>query len=287
MRGIEIIHPEIVQMRRIRAELKDNPRYIRIPFIIAVMSKISVRFRRHSVAHLYAHIRLGRHIVANLGHDVVQSEDFDLLRRFKGAESGGYAIHSFLDILHGSRIREADEIVRPECRSGDNRNLRFLQQVIRQTVGIANLQSLEFHVVIALHVGHQVECSLRLKAGYSVQHPRPVEHIIPSLLEFRLHLGNFVLRTVQSFHTRPLHYGRRIGRGMRLDFSHSGDQSMRSDSPAQTPSGHGISLGKSVDYDRIFHSLFTQLADAGEAETVIDQLLINLVGDDDKPFLQG
>ncbi len=65
------------------------------------------------------------------------------------------------------------------------------------------------------------------------------------------------------------------------------DDVLRSDHPADPPAGHGVRLGHPVDHDAGVRDLRHLHGHRGEQRVAVDEVLVDLVGDDPDPLLRG
>ena len=74
---------------------------------------------------------------------------------------------------------------------------------------------------------------------------------------------------------------------MRLQVGGGLDHVGRADQPPDPPAGHRVGLGHAVDDHGLLGELRHRLQDRGEARVAVDQVLVDLVGEDPQAVLQG
>ena len=74
---------------------------------------------------------------------------------------------------------------------------------------------------------------------------------------------------------------------MRLEVRGGLDDVAGGDHPAHAPSGHGVGLGHAVEDDRLLSQLGNELDDVCGLGAVVEEVLVDLIGDDPDPVLQG
>ena len=74
---------------------------------------------------------------------------------------------------------------------------------------------------------------------------------------------------------------------MRLEVGDGPHDVGRADHPAHAPAGHGVGLGHAVEHDGLVRQLGDQGDDVGGLGAVVEQVLVDLVGDDPDAVLQG
>ena len=91
------------------------------------------------------------------------------------------------------------------------------------------------------------------------------------------HLLDVVLATLEGLYGRHLSHTGRAEQGMLVYLAHGGDEVSRASSIAQTPAGHGVSLGETVKED----SAFLHPGEAGETGVFhsVGQLTVNFIRD--------
>jgi hypothetical protein len=72
-----------------------------------------------------------------------------------------------------------------------------------------------------------------------------------------------------------------------LDVIHCRDDLFRAGGISDSPPGHGVGLGNSVDDDRLAFDLISEGSDARKSEIIVDDLFIDLIGDDKKIVSKG
>ena len=83
---------------------------------------------------------------------------------------------------------------------------------------------------------------------------------------------------VQRLDRRGLGDRRGVGRALRLDLRHAADQRLRAAGEADAPAGHRVGLGDAVHRQRALVQRRLDLGHGGERETVVDDLLVDVVG---------
>ena len=81
--------------------------------------------------------------------------------------------------------------------------------------------------------------------------------------------------------------GVRVAGGMALERRHGADDGLGTRGVADAPAGHGVGLGNAVDHDRLRADFVAQRSDGNVLLAVVNQLLIDFVGDDVKLLLHG
>ena len=76
--------------------------------------------------------------------------------------------------------------------------------------------------------------------------------------------------------------GVRVAGGMALKRRHGADDGLGARGVADAPAGHGVGLGNAVDHDRLRANFVAQRSDGNVRFAVVNQLLIDFVGDDVK-----
>ena len=74
---------------------------------------------------------------------------------------------------------------------------------------------------------------------------------------------------------------------VRLEVRCGGDQVGRTDQPAHPPAGHGVGLGHAVEDDGLVGRLRHEGRQRRELVVVVDEVLVDLVGDDPEAVLDG
>ena len=130
------------------------------------------------------------------------------------------------------------------------------------------------------HVGIDVERPLRRRAADPRNRVQQPHHQIAPPLERGVALGQEILRTVQRRHRRRLRDRTGVGRGLRLQLGHRLDEPQRPAGIADPPAGHRIGLGTAVHRHRPVVQVRAHLRDRREPESVIDDMLVHVVGQD-------
>ncbi len=210
----------------------------------------------------------------------MQGDAPGLLRGLELSERLDDPVHALFEVGHRRRVGQPDVIVVAERVARHDRHPGFLEQVVGQAVGIADLGPVGLLVVERLHVGEEVERPLRLEAGHPLHRRQPHQAVVAAALELGDHLGDLVLGAVVGFERGHLGDGAGVGGRVALDLGHAVDDLGRPGGEADPPARHGVGLGHAVDDDGLFPDVLAERGEARELEVVVDEAGVDLVGDD-------
>ena len=112
-----------------------------------------------------------------------------------------------------------------------------------------------------------------------------MQHVASSFIVSVAHHRDVLITVFESIHSRVLARRRRAHDGKLVDLRHLGNDLLRSARIAESPAGHGVALGKSVDQDRaLAHA--GQRCDGHMLRTV-GKFAVDLIRDNDDILLDA
>ncbi len=136
-------------------------------------------------------------------------------------------------------------------------------------------------------MGEHIEGTLGEATAEALQGIEGLHQVAPAGIKLPEHLLQGLLRPPEGLQGRYLRNGGGVGGALALKRRHGLYELLGAQGPAYPPAGHGIGLGNTVYHHCFFPEFRAQGGDAHMAEAVIQELFVNLVGDDDEPVLQG
>ena len=131
-----------------------------------------------------------------------------------------------------------------------------------------------------LDVHHDIEGTVRLVAADAGDAVHPLHHVVAAALKGQTHALHALLGSGQGLHRCLLRDGAGgAGAVAEIVGNDLGDLVVGGHI-ADPPAGHGVGLGDAVDEQGTLLDLLTQRGKADELGVVIDQAVIDLVGDD-------
>ena len=135
-------------------------------------------------------------------------------------------------------------------------------------------------------VDQDVERALRLDRGDVRDLRDAVIHVVAPHIELVAHVGERLLVALERGDRALLREGARIRGAVALDrIDRLGDRFRRAH-VAEPPAGHRVGFAEAVDRDRQIVSLLRERRDADVFRVVVNQLLVDLVGQNVDVFLR-
>ncbi len=129
-------------------------------------------------------------------------------------------------------------------------------------------------------MGIGVKRAARTQALHSRHRVKRADDVIVTLAKGLDHRRDTSLIAVERRLRRDLRNRRRIGRRLRLDVFHRGDDRLRTATKADPPSGHRICLGYAIEDDGAIVQVGTYIDDVDEIVIVELDVLVHVVGGD-------
>src|SRR5262249_41036287 len=145
-------------------------------------------------------------------------------------------------------------------------------------------------VALAVETGYireDVERALRQAAGDAGNRVQTLGDEATAAVELRHPVVQELLRAGQRSQGALLRYRGRVGGHRVLKTSHCRDYLRFGGGIADAPSGHGVGLGDAIHGDGALLDLRSEGGDRGGLVPIVDQLLIDLIGDHIEVMLYG
>ncbi len=275
-----VLRPEVVEVADVCPELDDGPVDVRVPLVAALVAQVALHLGDQGVAHPAVNRGLDRDGLADPRHGVVEGDAARLLGRLELGQGLDDPVHALLQVLHGGGVGQADVVVRAEGIPRHDGHLGLLEQVVGHAVGVADAGAAELLVVEGLDVREKVEGALGLEAGEARHGGQAHQAEVAPALELGDHLLDVVLGPVVGLEAGLLGDGAGVRGRVALDLRHAADDLGRAGGEADPPPGHGVGLRDAVDDDGLLLDVLAEGGEARELEVVVDELAVDLVGDD-------
>ena len=187
------------------------------------------------------------------------------------------AIESLLDYVDAGRIAQADGAIVAESDAGHDRDVGFAEKSIGEILrGQPELAD----------VHQNVERALRFDRGDVRDLRDAVIHVIAPHIELVAHVGERLLVALERGDRALLREGARVRSAVALDrIDRLGDRFRRAH-VAEPPARHRVGFAEAVDRDREVVGLLRERRDADVFRVVVNQLLVDLVGENVDVFLR-
>ena len=174
-----------------------------------------------------------------------------------------------------------------EGEGGNDGDALFVEEMLGEAGGAVDEPAGDGAADDLLDVDHDVERALGQLAGEPLGLVDEAVRQAAAGVVFVDHGANVLVAAGDGRGGGVLGDGVGVGRGMALEGGHGLDDLLGAGGVADAPAGHGIGLGNAVDDDGLLLDLRAEGGDAAVLFVVVDELFVDLVGDDVEAALHG